>query len=171
MTARWSTASVVLHWAAAALIVGLATAGFVMTELPADAGARQLLARLHTISGFALMALTLARLLVRRRGPTPAPLPVPAVHRRGIGVVHALIYVATFGLGASGAMTAARSAWPDYVHGDIAVAPALDALASRQAHELIVFALIGLIALHVIGVFVQQVRHGGALRRMVPFLE
>ena len=162
MKERWSNASVALHWLAAALIVGLATAGFVMTDLPADSSGRLLISRLHTLGGATLMLLTVARLVVRRRGPAVSPLPVSDLHRRGVGVIHALLYVVTFGIGATGFVTGARSAWPDYLRGQLAEAPALEAL---------VFALLGLVLLHVGGVMLQQVRQGGVLRRMVPFLK
>ena len=170
MRERWSNTSVALHWLAAALIVGLATAGFVMTDLPADSGGRLLISRMHTLGGATLMLLTVARLVVRRRGPAVTPLPVSELHRRGVGVIHALLYAVTFAIGASGFVTGALSAWPDYLRGQLNEAPALEALASRQAHEALVFALLGLVLLHVGGVMLQQVRKGGALRRMVPFL-
>lgn len=129
------------------------------------------MSRLHTVGGAALMLLTVARLVVRRRGPAVTPLPVSDLHRRGIGVIHALRYGVLFAIGASGFVTGARSAWPDYLQGRLAEAPALEALASREAHEVLVLALIGLVLLHVGGVMVQQLRAGGALRRMVPFLK
>ena len=170
MRERWSTPSVALHWLAATLIVGLATAGFVMTDLPADSSMRLLISRMHTLGGATLMLLTVARLVVRRRGPAVTPLPVSDLHRRGVGVIHALLYAVTFAIGASGFATGALSAWPDYLRGQLAEAPALEALASRQAHEALVFALLGLVALHVGGVMLQQVGKGGVLGRMVPFL-
>lgn len=170
MRERWSTPSVVLHWLAASLIVGLATAGFVMTDLAADSTARLLISRMHTLGGATLMVLTVARLIVRRRGPAVTPLPVSDLHRRGIGAIHALLYVVTFAIGASGVVTGAMSAWPNYLRGQLDQAPALEALASREAHELLVFTLIALVALHVGGVMLQQVRTGGVLKRMVPFL-
>ena len=170
MRERWSNTSVALHWLAAALIVGLATAGFVMTDLPADSGGRLLISRMHTLGGATLMLLTVARLVVRRRGPAVIPLPVSELHRRGVGVIHALLYAVTFAIGASGFVTGALSAWPDYLRGQLNEAPALEALASRQAHAALVFALLGLVLLHVGGVMLQQVRKGGVLRRMVPFL-
>ena len=120
MKERWSNASVALHWLAAALIVGLATAGFVMTDLPADSSGRLLISRLHTLGGATLMLLTVARFVVRRRGPAVSPLPVSDLHRRGVGVIHALLYVVTFGIGATGFVTGARSAWPDYLRGQLA---------------------------------------------------
>jgi cytochrome b561 len=171
MRERWSNTSVALHWVGAMLVVGLATGGFVMTDLPPDSGARLFIARMHTLGGATLMLLTVARLVARRRGPAVAPLPVSALHRRGLGAVHALVYAVIFGVGASGFVTSARSAWPDYLQGQLAAAPALEALASRQAHEVLVIALLGLVLLHVGGVLVQQLRKGGVLRRMVPFLK
>lgn len=171
MKERWSNASVAIHWLAAALIVGLATAGFVMTDLPADSSGRLLISRLHTLGGATLMLLTIARLLVRRRSPPIAPLPLSDLHRRGVGAIHALLYAVTFAIGLSGFVTGATSAWPDYLRGALAEAPELESLASREAHEVLVFALLGLVALHVGGVVLQQVRRGGIARRMVPFLK
>ncbi len=168
MKERWSNASVTLHWLAAALIVGLVTAGFLMTDLPADSSARLLISRMHTLGGATLMLLTLARLVVRRRGPRVRPLPLSELHRRGVGVTHALLYAVTFAIGASGFVTAAQSAWPDYLRGQLADAPALEALASREAHEALVFTLLGLVLLHVGGVMLQQARTGGVLPRMLP---
>ena len=167
---RWSTTTMALHWASVALIVGLAVAGFVMTDLPPDSSLRLLLSRLHTVSGLTLMLLTVARVVVRRRGRSPAPLPLPPLHRRGVSAVHALLYAVIFGLGASGFLTGARSTWPGYLRGELATAPALERLASRQVHEALVLVLLALIALHVGGVLVQELRFGGALRRMVPLL-
>lgn len=167
---RWSNTSVAIHWLAATFIVGLATAGFVMTDLPADSSGRLLISRMHTLGGLTLMMLTVVRLVVRRRGPAVTPLPISELHRRGVGVVHTLLYAVTFAIGASGFVTGAQSAWPEYLRGQLAKAPALEALASRQAHEVLVFALLGLVLAHVGGVMLQQVRMGGVLKRMVPFL-
>lgn len=171
MRERWSNASIVLHWLSAALIIGLATAGFVMTDLSAGSGGRLLLSRAHTLGGATLMALALARLIVRRRSSPIAPLPLSDLHRRGVGAIHALLYFVTFGIGLSGLATGATSAWPEYLRGALAEAPELKSLASREVHEVLVFALFGLVALHVGGVVLQQFRQGGIVRRMVPFIE
>jgi cytochrome b561 len=171
MKDRWPNASVALHWLSAALIVGLAAAGFVMVDLPSGSGGRLLLSRAHTLGGATLMLLTLARLVVRRRGAAVAPLPLPNLHRRGVGAIHALLYVVTFAIGLSGFVTGATTAWPSYLRGGLSEAPALESLASREAHEVLVFVLLSLVALHVGGVMTQQVRRGGIARRMMPFLK
>ncbi len=170
MNARWNKWSVVLHWASAALIVGLAAAGFVMTSEAPDSSLRLLLSRLHTAFGITLMVATVVRLVTRLRTRKPEPLPMAPLHRRGVAFVHASLYAVLFGLGASGALTGARSAWPDYLRGRLGRVPELEQLASREVHEALVFTLGALVLLHVGGVIVHEVRDGGALRRMVPWL-
>lgn len=171
MKDRWSTSSVALHWLGALFIVGNAAVGFVMTGLASDSSGRLLLSRAHTLGGASLMLLTVARLVVRRRGPAVAPMQLSDLHRRGISATHSLLYAVTFLIGLSGVVTGAGSVWPDYLRGARTEAPALESLASRQAHEALVFALLALVALHVGGVMVRQLRRGDALRRMVPFLD
>jgi cytochrome b561 len=170
-TERWPTSSVVLHWLAGGSILGLAVVGFVMSDLPPESTARLLLSRIHTLGGAALMLLTVARLVVRWRGPRVAPLQLGELHRKGVGATHAMLYVVTFAIGLSGVVTGALSAWPSYLRGELAEAPALEALASRELHEALVLALLGLIALHVGGVVLQQLRGGRVLRRMLPLLK
>ncbi len=166
--ARWSTPSIALHWISVVLIVTLVTVGFVMTDLAADSSLRLLLSRLHSFSGITLVIVTVVRLVVRRRSARPAPLPLSPLHRKGAALVQGLLYAAIFALGASGVVTALRTQWPNYVRGELSAAPVLEQVASRQVHEAIVFVLLALIALHVGGVFVHQLRRGGALRRMLP---
>lgn len=170
MNARWGKWSVALHWASAALIVGLATAGFVMTDQAPDSSLRLLLSRLHTVFGITLMLVTVIRLVTRLLARAPEPLTLTPLHRRFVAFVHASLYAVLFGLGASGAITGALSAWPDYLRGSLERAPELEQLASREVHESLVFVLGALIFLHVAGVAVHEVRVGGALRRMVPWL-
>lgn len=165
---RWSRPSRVLHWAAAIMVVVMLIAGFVMTGLPADSSSRLTLSQLHTRLGLFLMAVMVARLVVRLRSK-PAPLPLPPLHRRGVAIIHGLLYAVVFGLGASAIMTIVRSDWPDYLHGEVATTPTLDHLTSRTMHGALGVVLIALVVLHVGGVIVQQVRSGDALRRMSGF--
>ena len=170
MNQRWGTWSVVLHWGSAAIIIGLAAAGFVMTSEAQDSSLRLLLSRLHTAFGITLMVATAVRLVTRLRTRRPEPLPMAPLHRRGVALVHASLYAVLFALGASGALTGARSAWPDYLRGRLGRVPELEQLASREVHGALVFTLGVLVLLHVGGVMVHEVRVGGALRRMVPWL-
>lgn len=165
---RWAAAVVAIHWLSAATLAGLAVAGFAMSSAAEGSATRLLLSRLHTAGGVSLMILTAARVAARLRGPSPPALPLSARHRRGVEAVHALLYAAVFGLGASGLATGLQSDWPRYLRGELTHAPALDAMASRALHESLVFVLLGLVALHVGGVALHEGRAGGALRRMLP---
>ncbi|MCA9606285.1 MAG: cytochrome b/b6 domain-containing protein [Myxococcales bacterium] len=157
-----------IHWLSLVLVAGLAGAGFFMVGLPDDSGTRLLLSRLHAVGGVTLMLLVGARLFLRARRPAPAPLPLAPLHRRGIAVIHGLIYAVLGGIGATGALTGIRGAWGNYLRGAVSNAPALDALLSREVHEALVLSLVGLLALHVGGVVLQQVRRGDVLQRMIP---
>lgn len=170
-TGRWSKQMVVLHWVSAAMIVGLVVVGFSMTGLAADDPRKLWVGRLHSMTGAALGLLTLARLLVRRRSPSPGPLPVPELHRKGVGAVHALLYLVVLGLALSGGSMRFGTQWHEFMAGDLPTAPDLSGFAGRQLHELLAFALVALVGVHVTGVLVQELRAGGALRRMVPFLK
>jgi cytochrome b561 len=170
MNDRWSKTIIALHWISAALLVGLVVVGFVMVDLPAEAPLRRVMGRMHSLGGLTLGILTLVRFLVRMMGKSPAPISLPALHRKGVSFVHGLLYVALFGMGASGVGTALGSSWPAYVSGDAASAPVLEALLSRQVHGALVFGLLLLVGAHVVGVLVQQLKQGGVLRRMLPFL-
>lgn len=168
MHERWSTAVIVFHWLTAILIAGLVLVGFIMTDLAADSAERLLLARLHTVTGILLMLLVVVRLVVRRRSKHPTALPMKPLHQRGVELINGLMYVVTFGIGLSGALTGALSTWASYLQGQLSEVPELGHLVSRQAHEVLVFVLLGLIVLHVGGVVVYELRHGGVLKRMLP---
>ncbi|MDP3235806.1 MAG: cytochrome b/b6 domain-containing protein [Myxococcales bacterium] len=170
MKDRWPLALVALHWLTALLIVGLVVVGSTMVDLAADDPLRRVLGRMHGVGGLSLGVLTLTRLLVRKLGQSPPPLPLSRLQGLFAGLVQGLLYVVLFGLSASGLGTAMGSDWGGFVGGDVQDAPVLSALLSRQVHGALVYALVALTGVHVIGVMLHQVRKGGALRRMVPFL-
>jgi cytochrome b561 len=167
---RWPKGVVGLHWVSAFLIIALVAAGFLMTGLDPTDPMRRNLGRLHTISGNLLGVITLARLVVQRRTARPDPLAVPAIHQRGIRAVHALLYVVTLGVIATGLGTVLRTNWHTYLLGELPRPPSFDALASRTVHETLAIILVLLVTGHIVGVIVQEVRKGKTLRRMVPFL-
>lgn len=161
-----------LHWGSAALIVGLITAGGVMSDLDADSPLRLWLSRGHTVGGVSLVLLTVFRLWRGRRSDRPASLNVTPLHRRGVAFIHGLIYATIFGLGATGLATARTSShWHEYLLGDISGAPDMTNVLPRGVHETFVGVLLVLIGLHVGGAVFNEWRRGGTLRRMVPFLK
>lgn len=170
MSTRWSTPMMVLHWVSAAMVLGLVVMGSVLADLPDGDVARLWPGRLHSAAGMIIGAVTLLRLVVRWRSPRPAPLDLPPLHRRGIGAVHALLYAGLLAMTATGMGLAFSSGWSDFVQGTVATPPALAGLFARDLHAWLRWPLLALLAAHVIGVMVHQVRTGDGLRRMVPFL-
>jgi len=167
---RWSKGSRVVHALSGVMVVGLVVVGFVMSDLDAASPVRVWLARGHTVGGVSLLLLTLGRLWLRRTGKPSEPLDLPPLHRRGLGLVHGAIYVTVFVLGLTGLATARTSShWHEYLLGEIAGAPDMANVAARGVHETLVLVLLGLVGLHVVGVVVNEVRHGKTLRRMLPF--
>lgn len=170
MSERWSKTSVALHWGSAAVIGGIAIAGFVMTDLAPESSLRLWLSRLHAAFGMMLMAATIVRLGIRSRN-RPEPLRLAPLHRRGIALVHGIMYATLFALGASGVATSLGSSWPHYLRGELDRVPALEGFLARESHELLAGTLLLMVALHVLGVVVHEVRSGGTLRRMLPTRE
>ena len=169
MSPRWSAASVVLHWASFALLAGLTVAGSV-SAAASEPSARAAWSKLLATFGLLLLAVTGLRLLVRFRGTAPTPLPLTEAHRRGIRAVDVLHYAVTFALGTNALLLGAHGAWPDLLQAGASVMPLLHYAASRDVYEALVGVLSALIALHVGGVLIQELRRGSVLCRMVPLL-
>lgn len=168
MNERWSKKIVALHWLSAALLVGMVIVGSVMAGLSPEDPLRRVLGRMHSLTGVSLGLLTLARLVVRVRGPSPTPIPLAPLHRTGAAIIQALIYVGLFGMALTGVVTAYRSNWHPYIEG-VDPSPVFEGLLSRQVHGVLIIGLVLLVGAHVVGVLVQQVRKGSTVRRILPF--
>ena len=170
MNDRWSKTIMVLHWLSAAFVVTLVSVGFLMVDLPADAPLRRVMGRAHALGGITLGVLTIVRLLRRFFGTNPAPIPLAPLHRKGASFIHGLLYFSLFAMVASGLATALGSDWHSFVSGDVPTAPDLEASLPRQVHGALALIVLLLVAAHVGGVLMHELRRGGALRRMLPFL-
>jgi len=165
---RWNRAAQLMHNAGLLLLAAVMGGGVLLDELgPASQGYRWV-GLLHSLGGVALGSLTLARVVWRWKSPAPTELPLPALHRRGIAAVHALLYAALFAVALSGMAMARTTGWHYFVIGQ-APAPRLDGL-FKDIHEHAGHVLLMLLALHVAGSAVAEVRQGRVLRRIFGFL-
>jgi len=174
MIARWSPASILLHWASAAVIVALLVIGWSMLRL-FDAPTRFDLYQLHKSLGVLALALFVARLAARALTRTPPPFPGPEWEMRAARWTHAALYVLTGAAILAGWVTASSAPlpiptvvfglfrWPDIAPRD----PRVFAVASA-AHAYVAYGLAGLAALHA-GAALKHALwdRDGAMRRMV----
>ena len=162
-----------LHWTMAGLVLTLLALGFAMTQGTLD-GAFDLatsftLYQWHKWIGLLVLALWLPRLVAR--GATQAPAALAGWQGRAARAAHGGLYVLMLAMPVTGWL--ATSASP--LHLPLLVPlPELgpDARAYAllsTAHEILAFALIGLVALHVEGAARHAlVNRDDTLRRMAP---
>lgn len=162
----WSRRHAVLHWSAAALVLAIATLGFVMSDADPDGSARLWMSRAHVGLGWLLIFVTIGRLVSRRREQV-APLALAPMHRRAVNAIEGATYLFVLLAAGTGVATIVVSGWAGYLAGGIP-APDLEEVPVRGIHELFVYGLLGLAIAHVTGVLLHEMRAGGALRRMFP---
>lgn len=172
---RWSTALIALHWLAGALILELVAHGFIMVHAGLSAAAAFDLYQSHKSIGFAVLALTALRLVLRLGSKAPTPLG-PPWERQLARMVQTALYALSLGAICSGWLVVSASPLPIptrffglFVVPDIARPdPALFA-AATFAHGIAAWSIAGLAALHVAGALKHHlVDRDGALTRMLP---
>ncbi len=197
--AEYGPAAKTLHWTVAALVLALLGLGLAMVRWPANwlsplpLALKSELYQLHKSLGLTVLALMLARLIIRAvRGAPPLPDTLPAWERRAARITHAALYVLLIAQPLIGWLLVSASR---VRLGSVAIAvpthwfdlftvphlPALAALAPAEAdrwagifkslHTATAIALTALVALHV----GAALRHHWVLRddilaRMAPRL-
>lgn len=169
--AKHSRPLVALHWAVAALVLTSLVGGWVVLRGKADTDPTKLgsLAR-HMAIGATIGALTLARLVVRRRGHRAwLPDETTTLAGRGANWLHLLSYVLVLGMVATGFATALTTGLNQVVFGGGGDIPAsLAASPVRAAHAAIAWLVFGFVAIHVGAVLWHQLRGRRILGRMLP---
>jgi len=111
-TERWGVVSISLHWLTLLLIIGLATVGLLMDELPTSPFKIQVYA-LHKSFGLTVLVLTLLRLAWRLMAGVPQPVPgVPRWQHWAANGVHGLLYALLLAMPLSGWLYNSASGFP-----------------------------------------------------------
>ena len=157
---KYSLALRLLHWAMAALIIGLLAVGFYMADIPEQAANKYDLYPLHKAFGFVVLMLVLVRIGTRLRSTIPAPpsglqgWEVKLSH-----AVHLLLYLSMFSIALSGYLMSSF-----YVHGHgidlfgLITLPDLTGKSEQWSgffhsiHTLSAYTLVGSLLLHLAGV-------------------
>lgn len=154
---RYSSVAITLHWLMAVLIIGNLAGGFLHDFVPREGGQRALVMGLHVSFGLTLIALTLVRLGWRLANPPP---PLPAYFTGGERLLakaaHWAFYIAMLALPLSGWLMAERNdrALRYFFVAEVPKAGIGKPLAQQfnQVHELLGWAMLALLALHIIGI-------------------
>lgn len=170
----WPALSKALHWLIALLLVAMAWLGLTMGELPNGPDKIATYA-LHKSLGLSLLALIALRLLWRLYAGAPAPLAgTPRWQERIAALTHLALYLLLLALPLSGWLLNSAAGFPLQWFGLFN----LPALAGRdealhalavQTHELLFWALAGLVLLHAAAALHHHLFLGDAtLARMLP---
>lgn len=165
----YGAVAVAIHWVSALAVFGLLASGMILDGETDDA-ARQSLLGVHAVIGSLVLLLTVLRVLwwwlVDTRPADPAG--TPALQVRAARFVHVTLYAALIVMGASGiAMIALSGAGNILWAGAPGPLPDFDVLPPRAAHGVVAFALMALVAAHVLAALHHQfIRRDRLLGRM-----
>ncbi len=174
----WSAPAKGFHWLAAILIIGMLGLGLTMTHWIADSGQRFDLYQLHKSFGFCVLAVMLLRSLWRllERTPTP-PAAMPRWQHRLAQAMHLALYLAVFGMIATGWLNVSTSPLPLPTHffglftvPNIARPDANLSLLAATIHAWLAYLIIALVVIHVAAALKHHFfDRDNVLRRMLPF--
>jgi len=168
---RYHPALVALHWVLAFLIIAaLALGALVMARMSNGDPMKIEALRSHMTGGTLIFVLMLVRLVVRLRTAHPPEVTARDRHLDRLAwLSHRLLYVAVFGMGASGLFMALQAGLPSIVlggHGTLP--PDLWVYPARAVHYAFSRLLMALIALHLAGALYHAfILKDGLLRRML----
>ncbi|TDU00655.1 MULTISPECIES: cytochrome b [Azorhizobium] len=171
---RWSLPLRLLHWAMAALILGLLVLGWVMTHVRTDLGTTFAWYLWHKSFGFAVLVLVAARIATRLLSPAPREAMPPGWQRRAAHLAHGLLYLLMVAVPVAGWMMASASplhlptrpfnlfTLPDLVAPNAALFRQLELV-----HATLAYSLLGLVVLHVAAALKHRfLDRDGVLARM-----
>lgn len=155
MPPTYDRISKLLHWLVAALVVTQLITALTWPQYGEESTARSVLARIHMISGIAILILMVVRLAWRRSSPwRPLPDDVPQAIKLASRANHVAFYVALI---------------LQPLLGLLMISP-LGADWLNEAHVILGWTVVVLVVLHVAGALWHGfVRKDQVMQRMLPF--
>lgn len=180
----YNKVAVWLHWGIGGLIGLLLVVGFLMGNIPKDdISTRALVYNWHKTIGMLILVLSIVRLLWKLTHKAPAPLPgLKAWEKMMAKSLHALFYVFMIGMPLVGWAIISTSRFPSFFFNSVRVRipelpfwSSLDKVAKHDVHEkfekiheLLAFAAIALILVHVFAALKHHKAGRDILVRMIP---
>jgi cytochrome b561 len=169
---QYSKRMVFIHWLTLALLLAAWFLGDALAEATDENRATLSGYIVHGLVGGTIILLTIARLFFKSRDGTPPAIGQTTMDKVAKGVHH-LLYTVLFVLPVSGVVTIMTSdAGRALLSGDAGLLPkdgGYDDIWAHEAHEMLVTALIVLVAVHVLGAIKHQfILKDGLMDRMLP---
>ena len=180
-SSEFGTLSKILHWSMAAIIITLIGVGIYMAELPKETTEQKQYAfqfyGLHKSFGVVVLALMVFRLVWIRLSPPPAlPAVFDAKEKMITKAVQGFLYILMILMPLSGYLMSNAGGFPINFFG-LGELPALIGKSkeiggiAHEAHEIMGFAMLALIVLHVAGALKHRIKDKGGesdiLKRML----
>lgn len=176
LQAKYPVSMRVLHWLISLLILTLIGVGWYMAELPKEDPNKYALYPWHKSFGMLVLMLVSLRLVNRLRSQVPPMPSVLASWELGLAkVTHCVLYLFMFAVPLSGYTMSSAGGYDINFFGT--TLPALIAKnetiggIAHEAHEILGFALLGLVALHAAGAIKHRLfdkdKGGDVLGRML----
>lgn len=172
-TVRYSHGAATFHWLTAALVLGQIYVGFAFGALPRGPERMEMFA-VHKTLGAAILIVTLLRLAYRlAKPPPPYPADMPKWDRTLAVWSHRIVYTALLALPLTGLIAVsdrAKDGWVDLMWGmRIPALPIGDGEAFGEVHEILVWATIALLVIHVAAaIYHHLIARDAASGRMPP---
>jgi cytochrome b561 len=172
---RWGPVSQLLHWLIVLLVLVLAIVGLTMGELPKTPKYFWVYT-LHKSVGITVLALVLVRIGWRLYAGAPRPVPgTPTWQARIASLTHFLLYALLLAMPLSGWLYDSASGLRPFRWFGMVLVPKLsgpnEGLSdlAHDAHELLFWVLVALVALHAAAAFYHHLfQHDATLSRMLP---
>ncbi len=175
---RYTIPSIILHWLMAVLIVMLLVIGFIMVGIPFGAD-KFFVYQWHKSFGILVLLLVALRIYFRLKQTMPLPAILPQWQKRAAHATHLALYAAMILMPLSGWLMVSLSPlqiptlffggveWPHLPVPQSWINEGTADMA-KDAHEIIAWALIGLITLHVGAAMQHLFKRDGIIYRMLP---
>ncbi|WP_417474783.1 cytochrome b [Luteimonas mephitis] len=172
---RWGPVSQLLHWLIVLLVLMLAIVGLTLDELPKTPKYFWVYT-MHKSVGITVLALVLVRIAWRLYAGTPKPVAgTPSWQLRVASLTHFLLYALLLAMPLSGWLYDSASGLRPFRWFGLVLMPKLSAPnqglseLSHDAHELLFWVLVALVAVHAAAAFYHHLfQNDATLTRMLP---